>query len=122
MNGATTRHPASTSAGATLRQPYAVSGKPCRHNAIGASAGPQVKARSCTVGAIACTAIAALAFLVLTVDSHRQFGKLTNAENITPAVTAGAMHQVAAVGGELEVLDVFATPKASLRGCRSDGR
>jgi nitric oxide reductase subunit C len=39
--------------------------------------------------AIACTAIAALAFLVLTVDSHRQFGKLTNAENITPAVTAG---------------------------------
>ena len=31
MNGATTRQPASTSSGATLRQPYAVSGKPCRH-------------------------------------------------------------------------------------------
>ncbi len=39
--------------------------------------------------AIACTAIAALVFLVLTVDSHRQFGRLTNAENITPAVRAG---------------------------------
>jgi nitric oxide reductase subunit C len=39
--------------------------------------------------AIACTALASLAFLVLTIDSHRQFGKLTNAENITPAVTAG---------------------------------
>src|SRR6185437_15945788 len=51
MNGATTRHPAFTSAGATLRQLYAVSGKPCRHKAIGASAGPQVKARNCTVGA-----------------------------------------------------------------------
>src|ERR1700737_5018049 len=52
MNGATTRHPASTSCGATLRQVYAVSGKPCRHSAIGASAGPQVSARSCTVGAV----------------------------------------------------------------------
>src|SRR5882762_1039862 len=51
MNGATTRHPASTSAGATLRHPYAVSGKPCRHNAIGASAGPHVNACSWTVGA-----------------------------------------------------------------------
>lgn len=39
--------------------------------------------------AIACTGIAALAFLVLTLDSHRQFGRLTNAQNITPAVTAG---------------------------------
>lgn len=39
--------------------------------------------------AIACTAIASLVFLVLTIDSHRQFGELTNAENITPAVTAG---------------------------------
>jgi len=39
--------------------------------------------------AIACTGIAALVFLVLTVDSHRQFGRLTNAENITPAVIAG---------------------------------
>ncbi len=39
--------------------------------------------------AIASTAIAALIFLVLTVDSHRQFPQLTNAENITPAVTQG---------------------------------
>ena len=39
--------------------------------------------------AIGSTAIAALAFLGMTVDSHRQFGKLTNAENITPAVTRG---------------------------------
>ncbi|HET9865436.1 MAG TPA: cytochrome c [Steroidobacteraceae bacterium] len=39
--------------------------------------------------AIACTALAALAFLLLTLDSHRQFGKLTNADQITPAVTAG---------------------------------
>jgi nitric oxide reductase subunit C len=39
--------------------------------------------------AIASTAIAALVFLALTVDSHRQFPKLTNAENITPAVTHG---------------------------------
>lgn len=39
--------------------------------------------------AIACTAIAALVFLVLTLDSHRQFGELTNAQNITPAVRAG---------------------------------
>jgi nitric oxide reductase subunit C len=39
--------------------------------------------------AIASTAIAALVFLVLTIDSHRQFPKLTNAENITPQVTHG---------------------------------
>ena len=39
--------------------------------------------------AIASTAIASLVFLVLTVDSHRQFPKLTNAENITPAVSHG---------------------------------
>ncbi len=45
--------------------------------------------RQSRVFAIACTGIAALAFLILTLDSHRQFGKLTNAENITPAVTAG---------------------------------
>jgi hypothetical protein len=50
MNGATTRQPASTSVGATFRKPYGVSGKPCRHNAIGPSGGPQVNARSCTVG------------------------------------------------------------------------
>lgn len=45
--------------------------------------------RQSRVFAIACTALAALAFLLLTVDSHRQFGKLTNADQITPAVTAG---------------------------------
>jgi nitric oxide reductase subunit C len=39
--------------------------------------------------AIGSTAIAALAFLGMTIDSHRQFGKLTNAQNITPAVTRG---------------------------------
>lgn len=39
--------------------------------------------------AIGSTALAALIFVVLTVDSHRQFGKLTNAQNITPAVTRG---------------------------------
>lgn len=39
--------------------------------------------------AIAATGIATLVFLVLTVDSHRQFPKLTNAENITPQVTHG---------------------------------
>ena len=45
--------------------------------------------RQSRVFAVACTALAALAFLILTLDSHRQFGKLTNAQNITPAVTAG---------------------------------
>ena len=39
--------------------------------------------------AIACTGMAALAFLVLTADSHRQFPELTNAENITPEVIHG---------------------------------
>src|SRR5688572_29517088 len=39
--------------------------------------------------ALASTGIATLVFLALTLDSHRQFPKLTNAENITPAVTAG---------------------------------
>ena len=39
--------------------------------------------------AIASTGIAALAFIALTVDSHRQFPQLTNAENITPEVTRG---------------------------------
>ncbi|MDP5240932.1 cytochrome c [Uliginosibacterium sp. 31-16] len=37
----------------------------------------------------AATAVSALVFLVLTIDSHRQFGKLTNADNITPAVSRG---------------------------------
>ena len=39
--------------------------------------------------AIAGTALSALLFLALTVDSHRQFDRLTNAENITPAVVHG---------------------------------
>ena len=39
--------------------------------------------------AIWCTAFATLAFLGMTLDSHRQFGKLTNAQNITPEVTRG---------------------------------
>jgi len=39
--------------------------------------------------AIGSTAVAALVFLGLTIDTHRQFPKLTNAHNITPAVTAG---------------------------------
>ncbi|MDP2016544.1 c-type cytochrome [Hydrogenophaga sp.] len=39
--------------------------------------------------AIGSTLVATLIFLGLTVDSHRQFPKLTNAQNITPAVTLG---------------------------------
>jgi nitric oxide reductase subunit C len=39
--------------------------------------------------AIACTGVAALVFIVLTVDSHRQFPELTNAANITPEVKRG---------------------------------
>ncbi len=39
--------------------------------------------------AIIGTGLATLAFLGLTLDSHRQFGKLTNAENITPEVIHG---------------------------------
>lgn len=39
--------------------------------------------------AIASTGIAALLFLVLTVDSHRQFPKLTNADNLTEEVVRG---------------------------------
>jgi nitric oxide reductase subunit C len=39
--------------------------------------------------AIVATALSTLAFLGLTLDSHRQFGALTNAENITPEVTHG---------------------------------
>lgn len=39
--------------------------------------------------AIVSTAISALAFLGLTLDSHRQFPRLTNAQNITPAVKMG---------------------------------
>ncbi len=39
--------------------------------------------------AIAATAVAAIAFLGLTLDSHRQFPKLTNADKLTPDVVAG---------------------------------
>ncbi|HSD39791.1 MAG TPA: c-type cytochrome [Rhodocyclaceae bacterium] len=39
--------------------------------------------------AAAATAVSALVFLALTIDSHRQFDKLTHAENITPAVSRG---------------------------------
>ena len=39
--------------------------------------------------AIGSTALATLVFLALTIDSHRQFGKLTNADKITPAVSRG---------------------------------
>ncbi|MDM8349901.1 c-type cytochrome [Pseudomonas sp. sp1636] len=39
--------------------------------------------------AIISTAIATVIFLGLTVDSHRQFARLTNVENITPQVTRG---------------------------------
>lgn len=39
--------------------------------------------------AISATAISALAFLGMTVDTHRQIDRLTNGQNITPAVTHG---------------------------------
>ena len=39
--------------------------------------------------AIGSTVVAAVAFIGLTIDSHRQFGKLTNADKITPQVTRG---------------------------------
>ena len=39
--------------------------------------------------AIISTAVASLVFLGLTIDSHRQFPKLTNADAITPQVTRG---------------------------------
>lgn len=45
--------------------------------------------RQARMFAIACTAIAALAFLVLTVHSHTRFPELSNADAITPAVVAG---------------------------------
>jgi nitric oxide reductase subunit C len=45
--------------------------------------------RQARLFAIGCTVVAAIVFLGLTLDSHRQFGELTNAEDITPAVTAG---------------------------------
>ncbi|MFH1813197.1 MAG: c-type cytochrome [Pseudomonadota bacterium] len=45
--------------------------------------------RQARLFAIGSTVVATLAFVGLTIDSHRQFPKLTNAQNITPAVTHG---------------------------------
>jgi len=45
--------------------------------------------RQSRIFAIACTAIAGALFLGLTIDSHAQFGKLTNAQNITAEVDLG---------------------------------
>ena len=45
--------------------------------------------RQARIFAIGSTLVASVVFLGLTVDSHRQFPELTNAENITPAVSAG---------------------------------
>ena len=45
--------------------------------------------RQARLFAIGSTLVSALVFLGLTIDSHRQFPKLTNAQNITPAVTHG---------------------------------
>lgn len=45
--------------------------------------------RQSRVFAIVATALAAIAFLGMTVHSHMRFGELTNAENITPEVTHG---------------------------------
>lgn len=45
--------------------------------------------RQARLFAIWATAVCAVAFIGMTIDSHRQFGKLTNAENITPEVLHG---------------------------------
>lgn len=45
--------------------------------------------RQARIFAIASTAIATLVFLVLTIDSHRQFPELTHSKNITPEVLHG---------------------------------
>ena len=45
--------------------------------------------RQARVFAIASTGIATLVFLIMTVDSHRQFPALTHSENITPEVIHG---------------------------------
>ena len=45
--------------------------------------------RQARLFAFGSTAIATLVFVGLTIDSHRQFPKLTNAQNITAAVTHG---------------------------------
>jgi len=48
-----------------------------------------VNKRQSRLFAIVATALSAAVFLGLTIDSHRQFDRLTNAQNITPAVSAG---------------------------------
>lgn len=45
--------------------------------------------RDTRIFAIGASALSAVAFLALTLHSHTQFGALTRAENITPAVTRG---------------------------------
>ena len=45
--------------------------------------------RQARLFAIGSTVVASIAFLGLTLDSHRQFGRLTNADKITPQVTLG---------------------------------
>ena len=45
--------------------------------------------RQARLFAIGSTIVATVAFLGLTFDSHRQFGRLTNADKITPQVTLG---------------------------------
>ena len=45
--------------------------------------------RQARIFAIAATGISALVFLILTLDSHRQFDELTNADTITPEVIHG---------------------------------
>ncbi len=45
--------------------------------------------RQARIFAVASTAISALVFLVLTLDTHRQIESLTNADKITPEVIAG---------------------------------
>lgn len=52
-------------------------------------AGIAMTNRQSRIFAIASTGIAALIFLILTVDSHRQFPELTHSENITPEVIHG---------------------------------
>lgn len=45
--------------------------------------------RQARIFAIACTGIATLVFVALTIDSHRQFPELTHSKNITEEVTRG---------------------------------
>jgi len=45
--------------------------------------------RQARIFAIAATGLSVLIFLILTLDSHRQFDELTHSKNITPAVSHG---------------------------------